>query len=227
VGESERQALYRQALDQLLVMQRAARGSNGRGSGFDSAFDAEKLDWELAFFVEHFIGACRGVVLSREERAALAEGFDWLVREIASWERVLCHRDYHSRNLMWREGRLYWIDFQDARLGPVTYDLSSLLRDAYVGLPETFIAERALEFWKASGSDEPRASFERRFDLTCVQRNLKALGTFGYQAAVRGKALYLEYVPRTLAHAHRNLTRYRELAGVHAVLDRHLPDYRS
>ena len=100
------------------------------------AFDVEKLTWELNFFVRHFLEAYRGVQLTDDERTALAAEWATIVEELAAEPRVLCHRDYHSRNLMLRDGRLYLIDFQDARLGPNTYDLVSLLRDSYVDLTE-------------------------------------------------------------------------------------------
>ena len=100
---------------------------------------------------------------------------------------MLCHRDYHSRNLMLRDGRLYIIDFQDARLGPDTYDLVSLLRDSYVDLPEQVVDELIAYFLALQGRSGGRArTFRRRFDLMALQRNLKALGTFGYQTTARG-----------------------------------------
>jgi aminoglycoside/choline kinase family phosphotransferase len=119
---------------------------------------------------------------------------------------------------------LYWIDFQDARLGPATYDLASLLRDSYVDFEEEFVGERAEEFRQRALPGEPREVFARRFELMSVQRNLKALGTFGYMATVRQNPVYLQYVPRTLANARRNLLRHPELAALHRVLARHLEE---
>ena len=161
-----------------------------------------------------------------EDRASVADGFHRLSAEIASWPRVLTHRDFHSRNLMSHRDQLYWIDFQDARMGPATYDLASLLRDSYVDLDEDFVAERAEEFRQRAVPGESRDTFRRRFDLMSIQRNLKALGTFGYMAAVRGSRVYLPYIPRTLASVRRNLTRYPELSGLHRALARHLEELR-
>jgi aminoglycoside/choline kinase family phosphotransferase len=138
---------------------------------------------------------------------------------------VLCHRDFHSRNLMSHADKLYWIDFQDSRLGPATYDLASLLRDSYVDLEEEFVADRAEEFRQRALPGEPRETFARRFELVSVQRNLKALGTFGYMATVRQNPIYLQYVPRTLVNARRNLLRHSELAGLHRVLARHVEEF--
>jgi len=224
VGESHRQALYREAVDQIALLQReAARGAQKAGC-FQIAFDIEKLTWELHYFLKHFVEGHRGCELTVEDRATLSESFHVLCEEIASWPRVLCHRDYHSRNLMLHEGRLHWIDFQDARMGPAAYDLASLLRDAYVDVPSELRDEMAEEFRQKAVPGEPREVFRRRFDLTSVQRNLKALGTFGYMATVRSNPVYLPYIPRTLAHARRNLSRYPQLEGLWRTLGRHVEE---
>jgi aminoglycoside/choline kinase family phosphotransferase len=221
---AHRDDLYGEALDDLCRLQAASLNGPHRLPCFAVAFDIEKLTWELHYFQKHFLEGLRGRDLSVEDRAVLSESFHRLSAEIASWPRVLCHRDFHSRNLMRHRGRLYWIDFQDARMGPATYDLASLLRDSYVDLPEEFVAERLEEFRQRAAPGEGREVFQRRFELTSVQRNLKALGTFGYMATVRGNEVYLPYVPRTLAHARRNLARHPELAGLWRVLARHVEE---
>ena len=129
---------------------------------------------------------------------------------------MLCHRDYHSRNLMLSAGDLYIIDFQDARMGPDTYDLVSLLRDSYVDLTEGTVDELIAHFVALRREGAPsthdaawEADFRRRFDMMALQRNLKALGTFGYQTTVRGNPVYIQYIPRTLRYAKANLARHR------------------
>jgi N-acetylmuramate 1-kinase len=220
----EREALYRQALGQLTLLQDAAARGSSAADCFRVAFDIEKLTWELHYFLKHFVEGLRGRDLSVEDRATLSEAFHRLAEEMASWPRVLCHRDLHSRNLMLHRGELRWIDFQDARRGPATYDLASLLRDSYVDLDEEFVADRAEEFREAALRGEARDVFRRRFELTSVQRNLKALGTFGYMTVVRGKTFYEQYVTRTLAMARRNLVKYPELTSLHRVLARHVEE---
>ena len=98
--------------------------------------------------------------------------------------------------------------------------------DDHFDLDEDFVADRAEEFRQRAVPGESRDTFRRRFDLMSIQRNLKALGTFGYMAAVRGSRVYLPYIPRTLASARRNLIRYPELAGFHRALARHLEELR-
>ena len=223
---AKRKELYRQALDQLVVLQREAAGAAQRAVCFQVAFDFEKLSWELHFFWKHFLEAYRKCDLSVEDRASVADGFHRLCAEIASWPRVMCHRDFHSRNLMSHAERLWWIDFQDARMGPVTYDLASLLRDSYDDLDEEFVAEMAEEFRQRAVPGEARDTFQRRLELMSIQRNLKALGTFGYQGAVKGSRVYLPYIPRTLANVRRNLARYPELSGLRRALAHHLEELR-
>jgi N-acetylmuramate 1-kinase len=218
--------LYREAIAEIVLAQREAPRVPQRAACFHTAFDIEKLSWELHYFEKHFLELHRRVDLSVEDRSKLAEGFHSLAANIASWPRVLCHRDYHSRNLMQHDGRLYWIDYQDARMGPATYDLASLLRDSYVTLDEEFVSDRAEEFRQKGAPDETRETFAYRFELMSIQRNLKALGTFGYMAVVRSNPVYLPYIPRTLAHVKRNLERHPELASMAAVLRRHLEELK-
>jgi aminoglycoside/choline kinase family phosphotransferase len=223
-SESTRTEMYRQAIDQLVRLQGESLRGPQRAVCFQIAFDFEKLSWELHFFWKNFLEGYRKTDLSVEDRVSLAEGFHRLCAEIASWPRVLTHRDFHSRNLMWHQERLYWIDFQDARMGPATYDLASLLRDSYVDLPEEMVEELAEEFRQRAVPGESRDTFRRRLELMSIQRNLKALGTFGYQAAVKGNRVYLPYIPRTLANARRNLVRYPELSGLRRALGRHIEE---
>ncbi len=223
-SEAEREDLYKEAIEEIAVLQREAGRSSQKAECFQISFDIEKLSWELHYFLKHFVEGHRACNLSVEDRATLAEAFHRLSEEIASWPRVLCHRDYHSRNLMLYGGRLVWIDFQDARMGPASYDLVSLLRDSYVDLDEDFVARRVEEFRQRAMPGEARDVFQRRFDLMSVQRNLKALGTFGFMAQVRGNEVYLPYIPRTLEHARRNLTRHPELQTLWRVLAHHIEE---
>jgi aminoglycoside/choline kinase family phosphotransferase len=221
---SQRDELYREAVDLAAQLQlRAAQGAQ-KAACFHIAFDIEKLSWELHYFLKHFVEGLREADLTVEDRAVLSEAFHQLSQEIASWPRVLCHRDYHSRNLMPHAQKLYWIDFQDARMGPASYDLASLLRDAYVDVPEALQEDLKERFRQQASPDEPREVFRRRYDLMCVQRNLKTLGTFGYMATVRQNPVYLQYVPRTIEHARKNLSRYPELERLWRTLARHVPE---
>ena len=226
---SEHAALYRQAV--ALVEQLQRRGGelqSDRYLPYRIAFDVEKLTWELEFFAKHFIEGYRGSVLSAPEHAALAAEWVPMVQELAAEARVLCHRDYHSRNLMLHDGSLYIIDFQDARMGPDTYDLVSLLRDSYVDITERHVDDLMAYFLALKTSDGTAASaadeFRRRFDLMALQRNLKALGTFGYQTITRRNTVYIQYIPRTLRYAKTNLEKYPRFARLREILAPHVEE---
>jgi aminoglycoside/choline kinase family phosphotransferase len=112
----EHKALYRQAVALVDTMQTRGRDlTSGAYLPYGIAFDVEKLSWEMQFFLKHFLEAYKGAVLTAAERAALLEEFGRMVEELAAEPRVLCHRDYHSRNLMLHHGQLYIIDFHAAR----------------------------------------------------------------------------------------------------------------
>jgi N-acetylmuramate 1-kinase len=232
---AEHAALYREAVALIELLQR--RGAELAQDGFlpyHIAFDAEKLTWELNFFVKYFLEGYRGAPLTAAARQALAEEWTAIAGELSAEPRVLCHRDYHSRNLMLHRGRLHVIDFQDARLGPDTYDLASLLRDSYVDISDRHLDDLIAYFLALKrggvpappGGENGRAEFRRRFDLMAVQRNLKALGTFGYQTLNRGNTVYIQYIPRTLQYTRTNLQKYGRFARLRDLLSAHIQELR-
>jgi len=226
----EHAALYRQAVSFIETLQRRGRDLESPDYvPYRIAFDVEKLTWELQFFVKHFLDAYRGASLSPAELEALSAEFAAIVEELAAELRVLCHRDYHSRNLMLHENNLYIIDFQDARLGPDTYDLVSLLRDSYVDFTEPQVEELVAFFLAlrgAWGSAADPHEFRRRFDVMAVQRNIKALGTFGFQTTSRGNPVYIQYIPRALNYVRANLVKYPRFGRLREILARHLEELR-
>lgn len=219
----EHDGLYKQAVELVFRMQRkGAELQSDEFIPYNVAFDREKLTWELNFFAKHFLEAYRGITLPPAALAALAEEWLTIADELAGEPRVLCHRDYHSRNLMLYDRRLYIIDFQDARMGPDTYDLASLLRDSYVDLSENRVDELIRGYLKLGGArqatPESFSEYRRRFDLMSLQRNLKALGTFGHQTTSRNNPVYIQYIPRTLSYVGTNLERYPRFARLRELL---------
>jgi hypothetical protein len=174
------------------------------------AFDEPKLSWELDFLVEHYFGSLRGETLRRAEAAELQAELNDLAAELAARPRVLCHRDFHAANLMVdAHNRLRVVDHQDARMGPVTYDLVSFLLDRRTEPPSLaelrayrlfLLEERRLIGLPALDPDE----FAQEFRLMTIQRGLKAIGTFSYQTALcnRGSA-YEQFIQPTLAIVHQ------------------------
>lgn len=169
------------------------------------AFDEPKLSWELEFFVDHYFGSLRRDTLRHAEAAELKAELNDIAAELAARPRVLCHRDFHAANLMVDgSDRLRIVDHQDARMGPVTYDLVSFLLDRRPEPPSLaelrayrlfLLEERRVLGLGALDPDE----VAQEFRLMTIQRGLKAIGTFSYQTAVcsRGSA-YEQFIQPTL-----------------------------
>jgi N-acetylmuramate 1-kinase len=221
-------ALYRQAVDVLVNLHlKASHPPDASCLAFSRAFDVPLLMWEFDHFLEYGVEKRAGRLLPEEDRQAIRAEMHKLADLLAGLPRVFTHRDYHSRNLMLQEGRLRVIDFQDALMGPATYDLASLLRDSYIALDQELIDElviRYLEGRARAGAALDRIAFMRLFDLTSIQRNLKAAGRFVYIDKVKGNSKFLADIPRTLGYVRRNLAKYPELAGLRKRLAAYVPE---
>ena len=209
--------LYARAVDlAAAIATRGTRSLDASDRSGGPALDAERLSFEMRFFCEHFLGGWLRAPSVPESTVSLLED---LAIEVASHPRVMCHRDYHSRNLMVRgDGTLAMVDIQDARWGPDTYDIASLLRDAYVDLDER-TGESLLGRYIEGMPGRPDAqAVRRRFHLTATQRMIKALGTFGYQITRLGRTRYSDAIPRTLHRLDRSLPVHADTRQIHAVL---------
>jgi aminoglycoside/choline kinase family phosphotransferase len=222
VGPGEDAAdLYRQAVRLIAFLQGPATRDLPQDSpALKCALDRDRFLFELRFFREHYVERFRGLRLAPPEQVDLELFFDSLAARAAAPPWVLCHRDYHSRNLMLKDGELRVTDFQDARLGPAAYDLASLLRDSYVTLPAE-LRSGILDEYVAGPCESPGLrSVRETFDTVALQRNLKALGTFGFQVSTRGQDYYRPAIPRTWRHVFEGLANLPDYAGVRPILER-------
>jgi len=221
--------LYEQCVEILVRIQsEGTRALDGRAIPARFAFDVAKLTGEIDFFFRHAVREFGGIRLSDREERAIGDLFLPFLEQLSALPRVLAHRDYHSRNVMVigpaklpAHRNLRVLDFQDARMGNVFYDLASLLRDSYVTLPEKTVEDLRYA-WRHAATEALRraagdpGAFAWRCDLAALQRNVKAIGTFGDQAHNRGKGIYLRFIPPTVAHLRGNFERnppLRALAG--------------
>lgn len=218
-------ALYHDAMDALVRIQ--ANGSQHAQTL--PLYDDALLHREMSLFPEWFCGKHLELTLEEVESGALQRVFDALVACALEQPRVFVHRDYHSRNLMVTSGRFGpnpgILDFQDAVLGPLTYDLVSLLRDCYVAWPIERVHEwvaRFREVARAAGVATARdeRTFLRWFDLMGVQRHLKAIGIFARLWHRDGKPGYLKDIPRTLNYVRVVSAAYPELHELRDLIDR-------
>jgi len=226
---------YRLALDVLVRMHtQDSASSHSSCLAFSRSFDVPLYMWEFDHFLEYGIVARRGTLMCSLDYLPIREEFQKIAEWLASQPTVLTHRDFHSRNLMVDGERLGVIDFQDALLGPVTYDVASLLRDSYITLDESLV-DALLAYYREQMCQALPVSqhapmflrdadtFRRLFDFTSIQRNLKAAGRFVYIDRVKGNPNFLASIPRTLSNVHANLIKYPELSR----LLKHLSPYIS
>jgi len=189
-------------------------------------FDKEKLMWEMDFMLEHYVQGILKNTLSFDEKNKTREALGTLCKALSDQDRVFTHRDYHSRNIMIHNGKLRVIDFQDARMGPCQYDLVSLLKDSYIVIEESVrkeLLEYYIECMQRDGREIKRDPFYKIFDWMSVQRNLKAIGTFAYQAKILGNDRYLQYVEPTLKYIKKTLENRRDLEFLVPPLNSAIP----
>ncbi|MDX6446996.1 MAG: N-acetylmuramate 1-kinase [Blastocatellia bacterium] len=204
-SDEECETLLEQAIQMIARIQAATPTAFERDSiASRLAFDEAKLAWELNFFFEHYFGSLRGETLRHGEAAELKAELNDVAAELSACRRVLCHRDYHSANLLVdRQNQLRIVDHQDARMGPASYDLVSLLMDRQPEPPSLaevrghrlfLLDERRRLGLEAIDPDD----FVKEFRLMTIQRGLKAIGTFSFQTAVCGRgAFYQKHIQPT------------------------------
>ncbi|HEX5802188.1 MAG TPA: phosphotransferase [Azospira sp.] len=211
-------ALYREANTAVVRMQLASR------PGVLPEYDRALLTRELQLFPDWYVAKHLGATLNEAQQAVLAATFDKVLASNLAQPQVFVHRDYHSRNLMVSEPNPGVLDFQDAVYGPISYDLVSLYRDAYITWEEDQELDWVIRYWEAARKEKlPVAAdfydFWRDYEWMGVQRQLKVLGIFARLNYRDGKAQYLDDMPRVMAYLRRACERYIDLKPLLLLLD--------
>jgi len=219
IGSANAHKLYMDAIDALLLIQVQSQ------PGVLPEYDRAMLQRELKLFPEWFIDKHLGVTLSDKQASSLKNVFDLLLANNLAQPQVYVHRDYHSRNLMvLEEGNAGILDFQDAVYGPITYDLVSLLRDAYVQWDEETVLDWVIRYWERAKRlglpvNPDIDSFYRDFEFMGLQRHLKVLGIFARLNYRDGKSAYLSDLPLVMEYVRKTARRYTELKPLDRLLD--------
>lgn len=239
LDDSNATRLYGAATDALIKIQLASHENEL------PPYDEALLRRELNLFPEWYIAKHLGVTLNAKQQAKLEEVFTRILANNLAQPRVYVHRDYHSRNLMYIESPLSnflplagertnekdnfltspgILDFQDAVYGPITYDLASLFKDAYVRWEEPEIMDWLIRYWeKARKAGLPVrpdfGEFYRDYEMMGVQRHIKVLGIFARLAHRDGKEGYLKDMPLVMDYLHRACARYIDLKPLLNILD--------
>lgn len=218
LNDDSADALYRDALHALVDIQRASR------AGELPEYGRALLERELNLFPDWYVARQLGRTLDAAQASAIRSAFDLILEENLSQPRVFVHRDYHSRNLMACEPNPGILDFQDAVYGPITYDLVSLLRDAYIEWPEERVLDWSIRYWeRARRAGLPVhgdfGDFYRSFEWMGAQRQLKVVGIFARLCHRDGKRAYLRDQPLAMRYLKKTCRRYVDLAPLARLLD--------
>jgi hypothetical protein len=214
LDESSSDDLYNDALMALINMQRI--------HDHLPSYDKQRLQDEMGLFEPWYLNRHLGITLDDEQKSVLDSIYDVLIDSALEQPQVFVHRDYHSRNLMQvDENNPGVIDYQDAVIGPVTYDLVSLFKDCYIEWPRNRVEHWLDKYLQLTSIELPvdRNQFIRWFDLMGVQRHLKVLGIFARLNYRDGKSQYLDDLPLTLKYVVDACNRYDELSPLLSLLE--------
>jgi aminoglycoside/choline kinase family phosphotransferase len=210
--------LYGAATDALIKIQLASRENEL------PPYDEALLRRELNLFPEWYVARHLGVTLTEKQSDALERTFKHIVANNLAQPRVYVHRDYHSRNLMVTEPNPGILDFQDAVYGPITYDLVSLFKDAYIKWDEEHVMDWLIRYWEKARKAglpvrEDFGEFYRDYEMMGVQRHIKVLGIFARLYHRDGKDGYLKDMPLVMDYLRRACERYIDLKPLLNLLD--------
>jgi len=221
-GTAEDLALYLRAVDALVAWQLASQ------PGVLPAYDQALLSRELELFPQWYVGAHRQKEVSPEMRSSLDKLFQRIMAHNLAWPSVFVHRDFMPRNLMMpqhpQEPRLGVLDFQDAVYGPITYDVASLMRDAFWSWEEEFVLEVTVRYWEQARSaglpvGDDFGAFYEAVEWMGLQRHIKVAGIFARLTLRDGKPKYLADAPRFIHYLRSTANRYRDLKPLLRLLD--------
>jgi aminoglycoside/choline kinase family phosphotransferase len=208
--------LYTKAIYEILKMQDADT------TGLD-LYDEEFLMFEMSLMQEWYIEKHLEVKLNDKGEQLLNNVLQLIKDEVLSQPQgYFVHRDFHSRNIMFKgKGKVSVIDYQDARVGAITYDLASLLKDVYIRFDREKIIELVLEFKELKGGlqDISDEQFIRWFDFMALQRHIKILGIFARLKIRDNKPNYMKDIPMTLSYIRETISLYSELKPLGMILD--------
>lgn len=209
--------LLLEAIDELVELQKGSR------AGVLPEYDREVMLREINLFPEWFAAKELGKPFNFKQKQLWQQVVDTLLPPLLAQPQVYVHRDYIVRNLMLQPGRPGVLDFQDALYGPISYDLVSLLRDAFIEWEEEFVLDLVIRYWekaRAAGLPVPEQfdEFYRWFEWMGVQRHLKVAGIFARLYYRDGKDKYRPEIPRFLNYLRRVSRRYVDLAPLYALL---------
>ncbi len=212
---------YLKTLDELIKIHDGATGSKVTSTASTTKFDTAKFLWEMNYAKENLLLGLLKLKLSDSVLKELDTAFVHFCTRLDQQPKVICHRDFHSRNVMIKRNKVCIIDFQDARLGPVQYDLVSLFKDSYVDMSDEYAA-RLMGYYLENSTTKTKSfskdEFYETYELQSLQRCFKACGSFASFMNMRQDKRYLKYLPSTMKRVLKSLSYFPEYNILNKIL---------
>ena len=220
LNEDNQQRLYSDSIESLIQMQKLVKKDLCQSYTQKILFD------EMTLFIEWYLNKYKKIELTNKENEELLTCFEKISKKVLNQEKFFVHRDYHSRNLTDQKlNNPGILDFQDALVGPITYDLVSLLKDAYIEWDEEIILDHVVRYWEKAQSNNlisnlEFSTFYKDFECMGIQRHLKILGIFARLSIRDKKNQYLENIPLVEKYLMDATERYRDFHQLRNFLDK-------
>jgi aminoglycoside/choline kinase family phosphotransferase len=220
LNDENQQSLYSDSIESLIQMQKLGK------KNYCQSYTQKILFDEMNLFIEWYLKKYKKIELTNRENQELLICFEEISKKVLSQEKFFVHRDYHSRNLMHQKTNNPGIlDFQDALEGPVTYDLVSLLKDAYIEWDEEIVLDHVVRYWEKANTNKlitnlEFSTFYKDFECMGIQRHLKILGIFARLSIRDKKNQYLENIPLVEKYLMDTTERYRDFHQLRNFLDK-------
>lgn len=213
---------YKKTIDELIKIHDVATASEAKSTASITKFDTAKFLWEMNYAKEHLLQGLLKIKMSDSNLNELENVFTDFCTKLDREPKVVCHRDFHSRNVMIRRDKVYVIDFQDARLGPVQYDLVSLFRDSYVDITDDY-SKMLMSYYLDNSAEKKKSThspehFAKTYELQSLQRCFKACGSFASFMNTRQDKRYLKYLTPTLKRVMKSLLHFPEYTLLQSLL---------
>lgn len=209
-----RMLFYRMALDEIIKIHCDATSDRATCTAFDIEFNTEKLLWEMNYGLDNLILGVLKFQLTEVQKKEIQRIFTDICTTLHKQPKVICHRDYHSRNLMIKLNKMCVIDFQDARMGPIQYDLVSLFKDSYVDMSDEMAQQLISYYLDNTKSRLPfsysAGEFQHIYEIQSIQRCFKACGSFASFYHQRNDKRYLKYLTPTLKRVLKSLNQFSQ-----------------
>lgn len=221
-NEQDSKPFYLKAIDEIIKIHFDATQLKTKSTALSTQFDTAKFMWEMNYAKEHLIEGVLQYKLNSDVARELDKSLLQMCEKLHQQPKVICHRDYHSRNIMLKLDQVYVIDFQDARMGPIQYDLVSLFKDSYVDISDQYAQELMNYYLDTSAIKSSKGfsldHFNEIYELQSIQRCFKACGSFASFMNMRQDMRYLKYLTPTLKKVLRSLSAFSEMKPLTNVL---------